>query len=166
MIIRSLRQHWPSRKIEWLMSGLLASWGLYVLLNPEVFTNPQTGYTLAGLVSLSNYVAPYPALVWGGVAFAAGLIRAIALFINGAYTRTPLIRVLTSFVSMFILTQIVIGLWKSGVPNMGLVIYSWLVIADLLSAHRAAIDTIYAAEQRREMKETSRAASDRLRVSA
>jgi len=166
MIIRSLRQHWPSRKIEWLMSGMLTTWGFYLLLHPEVFTNPETGVLFAGMVSLSNYIAPYPALVWGGLAFAAGSARAIALFINGAYTRTPMIRVITSFISMFILTQIVIGLWKSGVPNMGLVVYPWLVVADLLSAHRAAIDVIHAAEQRRELKETNRAASDRLRVAA
>ena len=166
MIIRSLRQHWPSRKIEWLMSGMLATWGLYLLLHPEVFTNPETGVLFAGMVSLSNYIAPYPALVWGGLAFAAGLVRGIALFINGAYTRTPLIRVITSFISMFVLTQIVIGLWKSGVPNLGLVVYPWLVVADLLSVHRAAIDVIYAAEQRRGMKETNRDASDRLRVTA
>lgn len=161
MIIRSLRLHWPSRKIEWLMSGMLATWGLYLLLHPEVFTNPETGVLFSGMVSLSNYVAPYPALVWGGLAFAAGLVRGIALFINGAYTRTPLIRVITSFISMFILTQIVIGLWKSGVPNMGLVVYPWLVVADLLSAHRASIDVVYAAKQRHEMKETTRAARDR-----
>lgn len=144
MIIQSLRQHWPSRKMEWLGAGFLMSWGVYVLLHPELFTQPATAELFSGLVTLSDSFTQYPALAWGGLAFAIGLVRAVALFVNGAYVRTPAIRVATSFVSIFILTQICLGLWHSGVPNTGLVVYPWLIIADLISAYRAAIDVVYA----------------------
>lgn len=160
MMIRSLRQHWPSRKTEWLMAGFLATWGIYVLLNPSLFSNPATGVLYAGLTAVSGYFTAYPALFWGGAAFLIGLCRAVALFVNGAYTRTPLVRVVASFLSMFILTQVLIGLWKSGVPNTGIIVYAWLVVADLLSAYRAAVDVVYAEKHRHDVRESSRAASD------
>lgn len=153
MIIQSLRQHWPSRKMEWLGSGFLISWGIYVLLHPELFTQDATAQVFAGLAALTDSFAPYPALVWGGLAFSIGLARAVALFVNGAYVRTPAIRVATSFVSIFILTQICLGMWDSGVPNTGLVVYPWLIVADLISAYRAAIDVVYAETVRKTEKE-------------
>lgn len=156
MAITSLRQHWPARKLEWLMSGFMMAWGLYVLFHPQLFTAPETAALFAGLADLSSSISEYPALVWGGSCFTVGLGRAVALFINGAWTRTPLIRLIASFVSMFIMTQIVVGMWNSGVPNTGLVVYPWLVIADLLSAYRAAVDVVHAEKQREVEKETRR----------
>lgn len=157
MIIRSLRQHWPARKLEWIMAGFMLSWGFYVLMHPDLFYNDATAVVMSGLVEISSSVTDYPALAWGGSCFIVGLARFLALFINGAYTRTPLIRLIASFISMFIVTQIVIGLWKSGVPNMGLVVYPWFVIADLLSSYRAAVDVVHAEKQREAEKETRRA---------
>lgn len=154
LFIQSLRQHWPARKSEWFMSAVMTTWGLYVLLHPEMFTGPSTAMLLSGLAMISAPFAIDPAVFWGSVCFFVGLGRAVALFINGAWTRTPLIRVAASFVSMFIFTQIVIGLWDSGVPNTGLVIYPWFVVADLISAYRAATDAVLAQKQRVVGKET------------
>lgn len=156
MIIRSLKQHWPARKLEWLMSGFLISWGLYVMFHPDMFADPRTSDLFAGMTEMASVVNAYPALLWGGGAFATGVMRAIALFINGAMTRTPMVRLIGSFISMFIVTQVSVALWRSGVPNMGLVVYPWFVVADLLSSYRAAIDVVYAEKQRHDHKEISR----------
>lgn len=166
MIIRSLRQHWPARKLEWLMSGFMITWGWYVLLNPQLFTAPETAAVLSGLTSLSDPFTLYPALLWGGTAFTIGLGRGVALFVNGAWTRTPYIRLIASFASMFIITQIIIGLWKSGVPNLGLVVYPWFVIADLLSTYRAGVDAAHAQKQREVLKETQSARATAARLAA
>lgn len=157
MIIRSLRQHWPARKMEWLMAGFLLCWGVYVLLHPQLFSNPATQVLFAGMASITAPITIYPALAWGGVAAVVGLCRGLALFVNGAWTRTPLIRLIASFASMFVVTQIVVGLWKSGVPNTGLTVYPWLIVADLLSAYRAAVDVVHAEKQREVTKESRRA---------
>jgi hypothetical protein len=157
MIIRSLRQHWPARKLEWLMAGFLLTWGVYVLLHPELFTSSATAILLSGMVSITAPFTIYPALAWGGAAALTGLCRGMALFVNGAWTRTPLIRLIASFVSMFVITQIVVGLWKSGVSNTGVVVYPWLIVADLLSAYRAAVDVVHAEKQREVNKESRRA---------
>ena len=157
MIIRSLRQHWPARKTEWLMAGFLLTWGTYVLLHPGLYTDGATAVLFSGMAAITAPFTIYPALAWGGAAALAGLCRSLALFVNGAWTRTPMIRLIASFASMFVLTQIVVGLWKSGVPNTGIVVYPWLIVADLLSAYRAAVDVVHAEKQREVNKESRRA---------
>lgn len=157
MIIHSLRQHWPARKLEWLMSGFMVAWGLYVLGHPALFTDPNSAAMFSGLAAISDRWTDNPALAWGATCFLVGVSRAVALSINGVWTRTPVIRLLASFVSMFVVTQIVLGFWFSGVPNTGIVVYPWFIVADLLSAYRAAIDVVHAEKQREVEKETRRA---------
>ena len=152
-MIDSLRLHWPARKLEWIMAGILTSWGFYVLTHPEIFTQPETRYIFQGLLKISDWFTPYPSLAWGWVGLILGIGRGIALLVNGAWTRTPFVRLVTSFASMFVFTQIIIGLWDSGVPNPSLVIYPWFVIADLSSSYRAAVDFVYAQKQREALKE-------------
>ena len=160
MIIRRLRNHWPVRKVEWLMAGFLSCWGLYVLINPNIWTNPATAQLYSSLAWFGSLVSDaHPSKLWGSAALLIGLARATALFINGAYIRTPLVRLLTSFLSAFIVTWIVLGLVQSGLPNPGLIAYSWLVIADLISAHVSAIDVAVAEKQRHELKGSRRVRS-------
>lgn len=158
MVLHALRQHWPARKIEWLMSGLAACWGSYILAFPEVFDQPATATLLRPMVDMVEWIGD-PATIWGGGALAMGLIRAVALFINGAYVRTPLFRAIAAFGTMFIFTQVSIAFYRTGVPNFGLVVYPWLVVADLLSAFRAAQDAVLAEAQRRSQKEFNGGAS-------
>lgn len=155
MIIRSLQQHWPARKLEWLMSGFLISWGLYVLFHPGLFHDARTAELFSGMAAMAEMVGAYPALLWGGTAFVTGVARTVALFINGAMTRTPMVRLIGCFVSMFIVTQVTVALWNSGVPNTGLIVYPWLVVADLLSAFRATVDVVYAEKQRHDNREST-----------
>lgn len=154
MIIRSLRQHWPARKMEWMMSGFMLCWGWYVLLHPELFTDPRTAALFAGLARITSPITDYPALAWGGACFLTGLFRGIALFINGAWTRTPIIRLFAAFVSTFIMTQLILGLWNTGFANTGIVAYPWFIIADLLSMYRAGVDVVHAQKVREAQKES------------
>lgn len=151
MLIVELKKHFPARWPEWYMSALSFAWGAYVALHPEIFTQPQSREVLAGLVQMAGSFPP--ASVWGLSAVTLGLIRAAALFINGSYTRTPMVRLLMSFLSAFVWTQVVIGLLKTGVPNMGLVVYSGLVVMDIVSAYRAATDTVFAEKLRHDIKQ-------------
>lgn len=157
MIIRSLRQHFPARKTEWLNSGFLICWGVYVMLHPELFTDPNSAKLWSGMLAVAEYTGIYPALFWGGGAFIVGMLRSVALFINGSWTRTPLIRLIASFGSMLIISQIIIGFYHSGLSNTGLVVYPWLVVADLLSAYQAGCDVVHAEKQRELIKESRRA---------
>lgn len=148
MLIQQLRKHFPARFPEWTNSGIMASWGAYVVLHPEIFEQPATRAVLSGLAELTWFGYP-PASFWGLITLLVGVIRACALFINGAYSRTPMIRLATSAASAFVWAQIVIGLWKTGIPNVGLVVYSGLVVIDIVSAYRAGLDTAVAEGERR-----------------
>lgn len=142
MIIVSLKQHFPARFPEWWSSALLILWGAYVALHPGIFTNPASAEMFHSMALMAGEFPPAP--LWGLSAVVVGMTRASALFINGAYTRTPLIRVLMSMLSTFIWTQVCVGLMKSGVDNTGIVVYGGLVVLDIVSAYRAATDMVYA----------------------
>lgn len=160
MLIVSLKQHFPARWPEWFMSGLSFMWGSYVVLHPEIFTNPATREVLSGMAAMSGEFPP--ASLWGLSAVILGMVRGSALFVNGAYTRTPLIRLAMSFASAFIWTQVCVGLLKTGVPNAGIVVYAGLVVMDIVSAYRAATDTVYAEKLRHDLKQDRDRASSRI----
>lgn len=158
MILAALGRHWPARKMEWIMAGISASWGFYVLTHPELFTNPETAVLMSGLASFVP-AGWDPSLVWGLGALLVGLMRGIALYINGAHIRTPVVRAVAAFLTILVFFQVSRGLWATGVPNMGLVIYPWLVIADIISAYSAGQDAIQSEVQRQIERGTFRGTS-------
>lgn len=151
MLIHKLRQHFPARLPEWTNAGIMIAWGAYVILHPGLFGHPDLRQMYAGLKAL--YVFPFPIeSAWGLVMLALGGLRGCALFINGAYSRTPIIRLVTSALSAFLWAQIVAGILNSGIPNVDLVVYAGLVFMDVASAYRAAKDTTFAERNRSEAK--------------
>lgn len=152
MIIRSLKQHFPARFPEWLNADLLVLWGCYLLYFPTVFTDPRTAPLFAGMAHMAE---PYgrPDLVWGIAAVTIGVVRWVALFVNGAWSRTPMIRLVMSFLSAFIWTQVVIAMKVVHIPMPTITIYAGLVFADICSAFRAACDVTYAECARRDSAE-------------
>lgn len=159
MLIVSLKQHFPARWPEWFMAGMSVMWGSYMVLHPQLFTQDATRQVLSGLAAMAGNFPP--ASLWGLSTVILGMIRGAALFINGAFSRTPMIRLLMSFLSAFIWTQVVIGLVKSGVPNTGLVVYAGLVVMDIVSAYRAATDTVFAEKVRHDLKQDRSRATSR-----
>lgn len=137
-----LKKHFPARALEWFCGILLLSWGFYVLLHPGMFQG-SSSLIFSGLDMIASQE------LWGLAAFSLGFLRLIALYINGQWTRTPLIRVCVSFASVFMWFWITVGLYKSGIDQTGLAIYPWLVVADMYSAFRAASDAYEAEAQRR-----------------
>lgn len=154
MLIVQLKHHFPARWPEWFMAAMSFAWGMYVSLNPIIFEQPATAAVLAGMKQMAGSFPP--SAVWGLSTIFLGAIRAAALFVNGAYTRTPMIRLGMSFASAFVWTQVFVGLVKTGVPNMGLVVYAGLVVMDIVSAYRAATDTVYAEKVRHDAKQEQR----------
>lgn len=148
MQLESLGKHWPHRKMEWVMSGVAASWGLYVCLNPVMFDAPVSRDLYSGLRSMTP-AGIMPHVFWGLAALIVGLLRALALYINGAHVRTPAVRVVGAFATMFVFSQIGIGLWQTGIANAEIIIYSWLVAADMISAYSAGKDAVTAEVHRR-----------------
>ena len=148
MVIASLGKHWPARKMEWVMAGLSVCWGLYVLAHPQMFTADGSAAMFSGMLAMTPGGLSAHGF-WGFLACTVGAARMIALYINGAHVRTPVVRVIAAFLTIFVFSQVSIGLWQGGVANTGLVVYPWLVIADIISAYAAGQDAITAEVQRR-----------------
>lgn len=152
MLIKELQRHFPARLPEWTNAFTMFAWGAYILLHPGIFaTNEmyQAFVEMAWVGEDGANRAHVAENLWGLVTVSVGMLRASALFINGAYYRTPAIRVVTSALSAFVWVQIVIGLWHFGQPSTGLVMYSSAVVLDLISAYRASCDAATAELTRR-----------------
>lgn len=149
MLILNLREHFPARISEWFNAGILMSWGGYVLAHPNLFSHAGNGQIFSRMADMV-WVNYQPELVWGGIAFGVGALRLFALFVNGAYSRTPIIRLVTAAISAFLWTQVFVGLLA--VPNTGLVVYPWLVFIDLVAAYRSGKDAVIAEKRRREIR--------------
>lgn len=141
ILLHKMKRHFEVRAIEWGMAGWAITWGLQVLLNPEVFTDPVTGPLNVHMLHTLEWLMPHPvaATFLGTLAVCVGSARAVALWINGAWCQTPMIRVITSALSAFVVSNIVFSLVQ-GPPTLGLVTYSWLFAADCFSGFRAAKD--------------------------
>lgn len=141
IVLKRFKAHFETRAIEWGMAGWAVTWGLQVLLNPEVFTSPVTRplnqHMLNTLETVFTYNQAFHVL--GILAVFAGLVRGAALTINGFWKQTPLIRIGASAISAFVVSNVAFSLMQ-GPPTLGVVTYSWLFAADCLSGFRAARD--------------------------
>ena len=71
-----------ARMTEWLLASLMVAWGVAVALPGE--TLGLSGFRLLVLI------APEP--VWAAVSIAIGVMRMAALWVNGRWRRSPLLR--------------------------------------------------------------------------
>lgn len=127
-------EHFQVRFSEWFGAGCLCAWGVYVSTHPGMFSAPATRVVFSGMVEIMAQPS------WGLMATIVGIIRLGALYVNGHHRKTPSIRLAASFFSAFVWTQIVIGLFNSGVAQTGVIIYTGMVCADIYSAFRASGD--------------------------
>ena len=71
-----------TRSVEWCLGGLMVAWGLGLMLPGNTMELPA--YRYLGALA--------PEYVWAAWSLSIGGLRIVALFVNGAYFRTPLIR--------------------------------------------------------------------------
>ncbi len=135
MLIRELARHFPARVPEWAMAGAMFGWGAYTLLNPGIFQQPYL-HELAKMAWMADAER-----FWGLVTVVVGMVRGCALFVNGSYSRTPTIRLISSLVSAFVWAQIIVGIMRTGLPAHGIILYSTALALDFVSAYRAAVDS-------------------------
>lgn len=149
MLIRELKRHFPARTPEWWNAGTMFAWGSYLLLHPGILNQPYTAELLAMCRAWSPQA---PERFLGLMTITVAMVRACALIVNGSYRRTPSIRLVTSAISAFLWSQIVIGIMHSGLPAFGIVMYSSALLLDLVSAYRSAIDMVLAKATWREQQ--------------
>lgn len=130
-IMVSLHEHFRIRVTDWLLSAILFSWGFCLLwTDPLVWELP----TFSGLADIA------PQQTWAVLTMAVGFTRLIALFVNGAYRRSPHWRGGLAFLSCFVWVQLTLGLSTAELAGPGLGIFPWLALADAFNTMRAAAD--------------------------
>lgn len=130
MPLMRIAEHFSERVSEWILSGMLVTWGLQCLHVPAEFWNDPI---YAGIAKIM------PKTMFGVVALSLGLGRMVALYINGAKRRTPHARAVGAFLSCFLWMQLTLGLLSAG-SALGNSIIPWVFVAEMWNVYRAARD--------------------------
>ncbi len=127
------------RSGEWLCAGIMATWGAAQAIDGGTLCRPVPA-------ALFGFGAAQELWAWmfGGV----GLIRLAALYINGRWPRTPMIRMACAGLGFVSWCQLVWlfaqgGTPAQGVPATGAGIYAVLALAELHAIYAAAHDARY-----------------------
>lgn len=141
VIFQHLGETFPHRALEWVLAGVLTSWGLMLLRPEETFA---ISIVYDGLKVIASE------RVWGWACLVVGALRFVALFVNGAWVPPSyFLRTATSFASCFFWFTISFGLMVTGTATTGLAVYPWLLIGECICIYRTARDARMAVVARR-----------------
>lgn len=130
-MLLKLGDHFPLRVTEWLVAGMLLSWGVATLNMPATEWNVAINRELADLAGRT---------FWGLYAVALGVMRLAALFVNGAIRRSPHARAIAAFLSCLIWSQLTLAAFTFTWAAPSMSFYPWLLVADVYNVWRAARD--------------------------
>ncbi len=125
------QQTLPLRVPEWILAGMMLFWGWNVLSHIGMF---------AGNPAFRAMLNIMPQSAWGSGALALGLAGLVGLAINGFWKATPFIRAASAFGRAFLWLQIHFGIYASGTPSTGTVVYLGLVSLEIWNIYRAMGD--------------------------
>jgi hypothetical protein len=137
-LARGVVEHFPARASEWALAGMMVSWGYLILLPEAMFTRSPAFNEMAAMASETT---------WGLAAMGIGLVRLVALFINGTFAQTwygrwsPHVRGMMSALAVFVWLSISIGVLQSSTVTTGMAVYPWLTALDIWNALRAFKDS-------------------------
>lgn len=132
-----IADHFPARRSEWVLAGILIVWGLILIGPAETFAQSKAWSQMAAIM---------PERSWGFFAIGIGTFRLVALIINGTFAGTwygrwsPHVRALASFLTCFLWFQISFGLWASDAATTGLAVYPGLLVLDAMNIVAASKD--------------------------
>lgn len=136
-IAKGITTHFPARASEWLLAGMLTAWG-YILLRPDDLFGAERAYAQMKIIA--------PESIWGSVAVAIGVLRILALGVNGTFLHTwygrfsPHVRSAMACLSCGVWTNISLGIYLTGVITTGIAIYPGLALLDAWNMVRASGD--------------------------
>lgn len=132
MIIVTLQGHLRARQSEWIVSLILAAWGLVLLHPVETFNGVNFSWFANSGVSET---------VWGVVFLIIGLFRIVGLYINGRRaTITSWMRFLSSSCGFMLFLVTSIGFVSSGVPSTSWAVYPLLAVSEAVNIYFSMID--------------------------
>ena len=139
LVSAEFRQHLSDafypRRPEWAGAFLLVLGGWILRENPTLMEVSQTGTTKPFTLMLA--VASQPA--WASALLAFGLLRFLVLFINGAWRKSPHLRMLFALLSCFFWEQIALSFSATfGLSFAAYVVFLGLEFSNIIIAGRDA----------------------------
>lgn len=137
-VVTGVQAHFPARRSEWALGGMMFTTG-WILLLPAVTFNPRTP-----LFQVLGSVASEEA--WGWTCLIFGGARLVALIVNGTFADTyysrysPHVRGAFAFLSCFFWATITIGLMAAWQPLFGLGCYPFLLLLEITNVWQASLD--------------------------
>jgi hypothetical protein len=131
MIILKVTKTFPVRVMEWLLAGMMLSWGIAAWNLPEQAWNAPY---YSGLSRIAEHHT------WGAVAATIGILRLAALFRNGGWRPSPHLRAGCAFLACFVWLQLSLGYMAADITSMAIAVYPWLLLADIYNVFRASSD--------------------------
>ena len=127
------------RSVEWLCAWLMLAWAVTLAMPGDTFSYPSlSGFRHHGLTESS----------WTLFFVVLGAGRMVALYINGRWPKSAIVRQVCAFAGFFSWAQIAVMLYQNGpgrgapwVPNI--LISAVLAVAELHSLLRARFDERY-----------------------
>jgi hypothetical protein len=127
------------RGLEWFSALVMLAWGITLALPGDTLAGPQ--YAAFGRFGMTEES-------WAWVFGVVGSARIAALYINGAWPRSPHVRMIGSTFGAISWAQVAYLLtlstyFATGIAATGTAVYSLLALADLFGIARAAFDARY-----------------------
>lgn len=148
-IVVRLQHSFPMRITEWVVAGILTTWGVVLSQPGDVLINEQ--YEMLTRVANES--------TWAAICLLVGTTRLLALFINGAWRPSPHIRAAMAGLSTIFWLYVVLGIFAVGELSTGMAVYPWLLLADFYAVFRASRDARLSDDRAREKRESVQALS-------
>ncbi|MEF2073466.1 hypothetical protein [Consotaella aegiceratis] len=134
--LRLVSRIWHSicdRLTDWLLTGFTLAWGITLAGEGDTFA-------LSSFAVIKTWA---PEMAWAVACLIVGFARLALLIINGAWRKSPHLRIAAALGTIPLWTLLSIGyhLAHSGVP--GDLIYALCALAEIVSAYRASIEAGY-----------------------
>jgi hypothetical protein len=136
-IAGGIREHFPARVSEWIMTGAILGWYLVLSADPTTFDTSRSFEVLARYGDEAS---------WALLCFVVGLVRLLALVVNGTFHQfryAPHLRGVASFVACVFWGQIALGVivaWWLGGSGTGVVAYLTFMVIEAWNLFRAWAD--------------------------
>lgn len=136
-VATGIREHFPQRVSEWLMTAAILGWAAVLASDAQTFEVSPSFAILAAYGSEAR---------WAWVCFLVGMVRLTALVVNGTFRRfrySPHLRGAASFIACVFWGQIALGVtlaWWDGGSGTGVVAYSTFMALECWNLFRAWAD--------------------------
>jgi hypothetical protein len=136
-LANGIREHFPARVSEWIMTAAILGWAAVLSGDPGTFETSRSFQEIARYGDER---------FWSTVCLAVGLLRLAALVVNGTFRQfpySPHLRGGASFVACVFWGQIALGVliaWVSGGSGTGAVAYCTFMTIEVWNLFRAWAD--------------------------